>query len=86
VEAVDFGGSPPPELELGWSCERWHTLPEAGGYLDQPMPLMQKIHACLNVHSAVSRLRSMKGAQIHQLTDSERRLIKWLLEESMLNG
>ena len=39
-----------------------------------------------NIYNTVIRLRNMKGAQIHQLTTPERRVIKWLLDEGLLNN
>jgi hypothetical protein len=43
----------PPELELGLMCERWGTLPEAGGVLDQPYGLLQKMSYALNIYRAI---------------------------------
>ena len=86
VEVIDSGEHPPPELEIAWQCEHWHTLPEAGGYLDQDYGLMYKMTVFGNVYHTVGRLRTLTGANIHSLTDTERRLIKYLLDEGMMNG
>jgi hypothetical protein len=34
-----------------------------------------------NIYSVVSKLSTLKGPQIHTLTDTERRLIKWLRDD-----
>jgi hypothetical protein len=77
---------PPPELIAAWQCQKWGCLPEAGGYLDQDYGLMQRMSVLSNIYNTVIRLRNMKGAQIHQLTTPERRVIKWLLDEGLLNN
>lgn len=56
LAAADYGlyqeGEPPPILGLAFQCERWNTLPHAGGLLDQPAGLMRKMTALLNVYYA----------------------------------
>ena len=44
---------PPPELEMGWDCDRFGALPEPGGALDQTAGELTRIRAVLNVYSAV---------------------------------
>ena len=44
---------PPPELDLALKCQRWNTLPHAGGILDQPEGLMDKLGWVLNVYNIV---------------------------------
>lgn len=83
---ADDDGPPPPELTLGWYCEKWKALPGAGGVLDQEYQVMRRITAMLNIYDAVTRLRGMRGAQIHGLTDNERVIIRYLLDNGMLNG
>lgn len=86
VAVVDDDGPPPPELRLRWMCQRYEALPDAGGVNDQEYRTLHRMTVCENVHNAVSRLRSMKGAQIHQLTDNERAIIKWLIDVKVMNG
>ena len=74
----------PPDLRLAWDCQRWGALPEAGGVLDQDAGLMDRMAALSNVYNVVDRLRNLQGAQIHNLTTSERRVIKWLRDEDIL--
>ena len=72
---IDKGAPPPKELVLGWDMEHWQALPDAGGLLDQDAGMMQRIRVLLNVHRVYSRLRNMKGDEIHKLTNSDRRII-----------
>jgi hypothetical protein len=70
-------------LTLAWQCERWHTLPESGGLMDQDYATMQAMSAAKNVYDIIGRLESMSGDQIHSLTDGERRLIAMLRKEGI---
>lgn len=47
------GDKPPPpcELELAWDIEKW-GLPEAGGYLNQPLELMTRLNWALVTYNA----------------------------------
>lgn len=85
VEAAEGRGSPPPELQMAWRCERWNALPDAGGIYDQDAQLMTRMDALQNVYKTVTRVRSMKGEQIHQLTDHERRLLRALMDEGIFS-
>ena len=46
------GAPPPPELRLAWDCDRWHTLPQAGGVLDQPAGLLERMRQADAVYTA----------------------------------
>ena len=59
-------------------------MPDAGGVHDQDYTLMQRMAALQNVYRAVQRLRSSQGAEIHSLTDSERRVIRYLMDQKIL--
>jgi len=50
--AAEGVGGMPAELELGLQCERWNALPEPGGLLDQPLGLLQRMGAAVNVYKA----------------------------------
>jgi hypothetical protein len=53
MAAADYAegeGEPPPELKTAMMCERWNTLPEAGGLLDQPAGLMERMTVLSNVN------------------------------------
>lgn len=74
---------PPGELKLAWWCGD-NLLPEVGGVLDQDYGLMQRMNVLHNVYRTVQRVRGMRGAEIHRLTDGERSIIKWLRDDGML--
>lgn len=76
--------APPPfMLELGWQCERWHTLPDAGGILDQDHFLLKEITASVNVYNLIVRTRNLRGKQIHTLTAAERTVLKYLMDNGL---
>lgn len=85
--AVDAEAPPPPELSIAWQCKRWGTLPSAGGYFDQDYGLVHTMSVLSNIFDVVTRLRNLKGAQIHSLSSGERRVIKWVLDQGIsING
>lgn len=43
---------PPPELELARQAVYWSTLPRAGGLLEQPAGLLEKMRQALEVWKA----------------------------------
>lgn len=77
-------GQPPPELILAWQCERWNALPVDGGLYDQDYRTLFLMDIYSKVHMVVSRLRSMKGAEIHNLTKGERKIIGGLRKDGVL--
>lgn len=84
VEAVDGDASPPPELVLAWECEHYHCLPDAGAYLEQDAALMLRMKVLANVHYAYSSYRNAQGAQIHNLSDATRRVLRYLKDEGVI--
>lgn len=64
-------------------CTRYNTLPEAGGVYDQDYTTMREMTVSQNTYAAVARLRSLQGAKIHSLSDSERRLLRYLMENQL---
>ena len=52
LRAARGEGSPPRQLVLAWHAQRWHTLPEAGGQLDQPAGLLNTMARLQNVYDA----------------------------------
>lgn len=87
MECAEGEGPPPPELLLGWQCERFHCLPDLAGYYDQDYKTMTHMTALMNVHSVVKRWRSLSGKQVHTLTDAERRILRSLKDMGiMFNG
>lgn len=83
MEVVDGDGEPPPELKLAWWCGDTRS-PDSGGVLDQDFGLLTRMTAAGNVYRALSRYRSLKGHQIHSLSDSERRLLGGLQRNGLL--
>lgn len=68
----------PPELRLFWMCQRFDSLPEPGGLFDQDAGLMERMSALGAAHEAVSHMRSLKGAEIHNMNPGAGRVIMWL--------
>ena len=52
----------PEELQMAWDCQRWNTLPEPGGLLDQPAGYVHRMNVALNVHDA---FQSRQSAEDH---------------------
>lgn len=81
---IDHAAPPPQALVLVWDMERWGALPESGGILDQDALTMARSRVLQSVYKTVSRLRNMKGAEIHKLTDGERKIIGGLKKAGYL--
>lgn len=75
---MDAGGPPPPELRLAWLCKRWGGLPAAGGLLDQDYQMLYRMTALSNVTETLSDYRNLRGAEIHGLTEGQRRTLRFL--------
>ena len=84
MEAVDGEASPPPELRLSWECERYHCLPDGGGYFEQDYSLLTRMSVLSSVYSAYSRYRNAHGAQIHNLSEGDRRTLRYLKDEGII--
>jgi hypothetical protein len=84
VGAVNGDEAPPPELKLAWACERWHSLPEAGAYLDQDYQLMNRMNIFTNIYNVYSHYRNLQGSQIHTLSDGQRNVLRWLKDNGIL--
>ena len=83
MECATHGEPPPAELRQAWECERWKTLPEPGGLNDQEYSLLTRMAVLDNVYSTVHRFRNLHGEQINYLTTSERRLIRYLIDQGL---
>ena len=75
---------PPKELRLSWLVTKYGTLPESGGLLDQEYALIHQMDVASNVHSTLQRLSSLKGHNIHKLTNSERRVLRMLKDMDLI--
>jgi hypothetical protein len=78
VDSVENDGDPPPELSLALMCQRWKTLPDAGGMYEQDARVIKRMSGVLSIHGAINRWRTLTGKNIHQLTEGERRILKML--------
>lgn len=65
---------PPPLLELYWRCQRWGSLPSAGGILDQDYKTMRNMGVVSSAYEAAKAWKEFKA------TDDQRRIIMQLIE------
>jgi hypothetical protein len=86
VASADGKGLPPPEQQLAGWCKEWGALPEEGGMLDQDIGLILRMTVSNNVYRTISKVRGMMGAQIHNLTDADRRIIRSLMDAGVFSG
>jgi hypothetical protein len=63
----------PRSLELAISCKEWGTLPEAGGYMDQPVRLMNEMETAWRAYNNMMDFRTMqkKGGDAWQKWQAE---------------
>ena len=64
--------------------KKYGALPKVGGVLDQNYSMMHQMSVLSNVYDTLTRLRGLKGAQIHGMSSSERRLIKSLRDMDLI--
>jgi len=87
VAVLRDDASPPAELRLAWNCERWKTLPEAGGWLDQDYRTVTRMTVLSNVYDACSQWRNLTGERIHLMSEQTRRILRALLDQGInFNG
>lgn len=79
---VDDDGPPPVDLQLAWYCEQWPGL--VVDMTRQEFRAVHRMTVARNYYRCVSRLRGLRGDQIHSLSDNERRMIRYLREEKIL--
>lgn len=85
VEAARGQSSPPDELRLYWMCQRYPgALPETGGMFDQDYVLMVRMITLDNIYGAITRMRSLTGHAIHNLTPGERRVLEQVRRMGLL--
>jgi len=77
-------GLPPPELRIGWQCERWSCLPEAGAYLDQDCAFMYRMTGAMNVYGVLMRWQGANTRTIHSLSDSDRKILRHLKDMGLM--
>lgn len=81
---MEGDGDQPPELTLALMCQKWNTLPDAGGLYDQDARIMKQMSGVLTIHGVLHRWRTLTGKQIHQLTEGERRVLRMLKDMRLL--
>ena len=81
---MDNDGAPPSELRLDWWCKKWNCLPESGGLFEQDYGLLRRMSICSNIYGTLSRYRNMRGDEIHNLTEEERKLLGTLAKMGLL--
>jgi aminoglycoside phosphotransferase (APT) family kinase protein len=69
VSNVTKGTEAPPLLELHWLCQRWGTLPNAGGIFDQDYKTMTQLSVVAATYKAV------KARKIFKMTPEDERVI-----------
>lgn len=82
---VDGDEPPPPDLTLAFYCGD-HHLPDAGAIHDQNYATLTRMRAVYNIWHTLARLRNMVGAEIHTLTNEERRILGNLKDLGLLYG
>jgi hypothetical protein len=60
VSSVTKGTETPPLLELFWRCQRWGTLPNAGGVYDQDYITMTHMGIVAATYKAVKARADFK--------------------------
>ena len=82
MSVVDEGGEAPTDLRLAWLVLRYHIPPSQ--VFDEDYDLLSRMDAAHNVYSVMSRFRAMRGAEIHLLTDPERRILRVLRDNHLI--
>lgn len=73
---ADGEGEKPGELELYEQCIFWHVLPRAGGVLDQPFGLLDRMKSLLNVVEVVKSYNT--NWAIEGWLDKNPKVLKWV--------
>jgi len=83
---VDGDGAPPQELTIAWQCKNWNTLPDTGAYFDQDYKLITIMTSLMNIYNVLTKYRSLAGEQIHQLGNTDRVILRSLIDAKVWNG
>lgn len=76
ANAARKGEQPPHELQLAWTCERYHCLPRTGGIVDQELGLMEKMTMARNVYDACRAMKANAGNIKWQVSDEGKKVIE----------
>lgn len=69
--ALGLEASPPPLLRQALGCQRWNSLPAAGGYEDQSIALVQ-MEAALDCYNAFQTRERARAAGVSMVDFSKR--------------
>jgi hypothetical protein len=75
ADCADGKGPPPGELQLAWQARGWGALPEAGGLLDQPAGLLDRMSTALSVYDALAAYKKRPAG--HELEFSQKNPREW---------
>jgi len=84
VDCAYSDAKPPPELKIGWQCQRWRCLPDTGAYFDQDYQLMIRMTALMNIYNVLQRWQGLGGKAIHSLTENERKILRSLKDMGVM--
>ena len=80
ADAAEGVGTYPAELELALLCERWNSLPDPGGILDQKVGVLARMTTALNVFNAIRSEQNRGNMKLaewsRQYPDTYRTLIR----------
>lgn len=80
-------GKLPRELVIALQCKGWGTLPQAGGYFDQPAKLMRWMTHLLNVWNATRAwVTSNDWAKFVRNNPDEWDIVSWVIELEKTHG
>jgi len=87
LEAADYGSwtknkidnfgnkvpmpTPPPELKIAIQCKGWDALPYAGGILDQPYGLLDRLGSIYNIYIAHKKYANLKSDEVSDFIANE---------------
>jgi hypothetical protein len=75
---------------VAWAVERWGTLPNVGGYLDQEYKLMKRMTVLSNVYGAITTFDRHMDINIsgkrgpHTIPKGVGRIYKSLMDEGIV--
>jgi len=83
VNAAKDNEVPPPELLLAWQCNRFGCLPEAGGYNDQDVIIMERMGVYDKIYNFEKRWRSMEKRDYATLSENDRAMFMLLKNQGI---
>ena len=84
VKDADPPPDPPAELLLAFWCEQFQALPDVGAILDQDYQMLTRMNGLMSIYKAVKRWNTSGGEKIHNLTETDRRVLKRLQDMGLM--